>query len=102
MVKTPGSKNSGVFYISKYLSERRCFNCKTNLKSKSKGGHQRIFTHKGLPDSLSTSTKDQFISVLIFCSPSPYLSPSITGCLPAEREKLINIKTKLNIKEKAD
>lgn len=37
-----------------------------------------------------------------FCSPSPYLSPSVTSCLPAEREKLINIKTKLNIKEKAD
>jgi len=37
-----------------------------------------------------------------FCSPSPYLSPSFSGCLPAEREKLINIKTKLNIKEKAD
>ena len=38
-----------------------------------------------------------------FCSPSPYLSPSITSCLPAEkREKLINIKTKPNIKEKAD
>lgn len=37
-----------------------------------------------------------------FCFPSPYLSPSVTGCLPAEREKLINIKTKLIIKEKAD
>ncbi len=37
-----------------------------------------------------------------FCSPSPYLSPSFTGCLPAEREKIINIKTKLNIKEKED
>lgn len=37
-----------------------------------------------------------------FCFPSPYLSPSVTSCLPAEREKLIDIKTKLNIKEKDD
>lgn len=102
MIKAPELKIWGVFLYINISPKEGVPNVKTNPKTISKGGYQRIVTHKGIPDSLSTSTKNKFVLVLIFCFPSPYLSPSITGCLPAEREKLINIKTKLNIKEKED